>query len=318
MIPHFQQLIQFHPIYQTRVWGGHKLKNLFQRELPTLKPIGESWEIVDRKESQSITLKGHITLNEYWNLYRREVFGEKALAYEDKHFPLLLKLLSAEEDLSIQVHPPASIAEKLGGEPKTEAWYILHADPGAKVYIGLKDEITLVELKECIHQNKILDVIQILEVKAGDFYFLPSGRVHALGKGITLVEIQQNSDTTYRLYDWGRLGLDGKLRELHIEKGFKSIVLEDKHELKIDLAKDKHFKCDCFEVCFCEEKKYLGIQGEGVIMTVVEGCLELISGHKLSVGQVALVPASMPNELRLVSESSQQAKWLEFKLSDFK
>jgi mannose-6-phosphate isomerase len=142
-------------------------------------------------------------------------------------FPLLVKLIDAVEDLSIQVHPPDIMAGQLGGEPKTEAWYIAHADPGARIYAGLKNDTTRETFESNLRDGTLAECVHCLDVKTGEAMFLPSGRLHALGGGTVVIEVQQNSDTTYRVFDWNRTGLDGQPRELHIEQALASIDFND-------------------------------------------------------------------------------------------
>src|SRR5207302_7774492 len=142
-------------------------------------------------------------------------------------FPLLIKILDAQEKLSLQVHPPAHKAAALGGEPKTEMWYIAEAEPGAELYVGLKQGVTRTEFERKISSGTVAECFHRIAVREGDTMFLPSGRVHALGAGLVIFEIQQNSDTTYRVFDWNRVGLDGKPRELHVTESLENIDFED-------------------------------------------------------------------------------------------
>jgi mannose-6-phosphate isomerase len=148
-------------------------------------------------------------------------------AMKNGRFPLLIKLLDAREKLSLQVHPPAAEAAKLGGEPKTEMWYIAQAEPGAELFVGLRRGVTRTEFEERLKSGTVSECFHRIPVRAGDAMFLPSGRVHAIGKGLVIFEIQQNSDTTYRVYDWDRRGLDGRPRELHVRQSLASIDFND-------------------------------------------------------------------------------------------
>lgn len=220
----------FGPIYQDRIWGGNTLATHFGRALPAADRIGESWEVVDRPEADSpVFANGEAkgTLHDLWKNSRAEVFGKRAPAVE--RFPILIKLLDCRENLSIQVHPPASVAPKLKGEPKTEMWYFLKADPGAKIYAGLKKGVTREAFDAAIGTPALAGLFHSLETEAGQAMFLPSGRAHAIGAGNLILEIQQNSDTTYRVDDWGRVDKDGKPRALHIEESKLSIDYDD-HE----------------------------------------------------------------------------------------
>lgn len=231
MLSFTDPFIRFEPIYQTRVWGGRLLETHFGRNLPDSRlPYGESWEIAARPEADSKVLGGTWAgrrLSELWgdpNL-RRAIFGEEAPASE--RFPLLFKILDAREDLSLQVHPPAAVAEALGGEPKTEAWYIAGARPGAKIHVGLREGVTEATFREALTRGTVADCVHEIPVAAGQHLLLRSGRLHAIGAGSLIYEIQQNSDTTYRVFDWNRLGIDGVPRELHVEESMRCIDFSD-------------------------------------------------------------------------------------------
>lgn len=220
--------ITFTPIYQERVWGGRMLETHYSRKLPKKDtPYGESWEISDRPEAQSVIDHGTYagkSLHDLWRDYRGEVFGE---GLEGERFPLLIKILDARSDLSIQVHPPADLAPALGGEPKTEMWYIAAADEGAKIYVGLKQGVTKESFQQALKNGTCEEQVHAIQPKQGESIHIPSGRLHAIGAGLLIYEIQQNSDTTYRVFDWNRLGLDGKPRDLHIEESLRCIDFTD-------------------------------------------------------------------------------------------
>src|SRR5262249_12157702 len=211
-----------------RIWGGRKLAQLFGKKLPPNKPIGESWEIVDRPEVQSVAANGPLkgkTLHELWSQHRKEIFGD---APNSPRFPLLVKLLDAEEKLSLQVHPPEKIAAKLSGEPKTECWYVAAAEPGAEIFVGFEREISRAEFEKSLRTGSAADRIHGIAVKPGDAMFLPAGRFHGIGAGNLLVEIHQNSDTSYRVFDWNRVDQStSKLRQLHVDQPLESIDFND-------------------------------------------------------------------------------------------
>ena len=242
-------VITFQPLYKQRVWGGTTLESELDRTLPEgAKPCGESWEIVDREDDQSVVTSGSLegkTLQQLWSDHREDIFGS---VESSERFPLLFKVLDARSDLSIQVHPPQEIAADLGGEPKTEMWYIAHADPGAKLYVGLNPGVDEDKFRSALKDGTVEDCVNVIEPKAGDSIFIPSGRLHAIGAGLLIYEIQQNSDTTYRVYDWGRKGLDGKLRELHVEESLKCIDFTDVSP-QMDVPQDGILaKCEYFTV----------------------------------------------------------------------
>ena len=221
--------LTFQPIFKERVWGGRELERLYAKLLPPGRPIGESWEISDRPGDASVIANGPLagkTLR--WLMENRpaEILGAAKPAAEGR-FPLLCKILDAREKLSLQVHPPAGKAKELKGEPKTEMWFIADATPDASLYVGLKRGVTRAEFEKKISDGSVADCFHRIPVRAGDAMFLPSGRVHAIGAGLVIFEIQQNSDTTYRVFDWNRVGLDGKPRELLVPQSLASINFND-------------------------------------------------------------------------------------------
>ena len=218
----------FQPIFKERVWGGRQLEALYHKPLPPDRSIGESWEISDRPGDVSVIANGPLAGKDlHWLVEpnRPQLLSDTRL--QAGRFPLLIKILDAREKLSLQVHPPASQAAELGGEPKTEMWYIAQAAPGAELYVGLKRGVTRKEFEERMQNGTVADCFHRLSVRAGDAMFLPSGRVHAIGEGLVIFEIQQNSDSTYRVFDWNRAGLDGKLRPLHHRESLASIDFQD-------------------------------------------------------------------------------------------
>ena len=225
---------KFQPILMERVWGGQALAR-FGKPIPAGQRIGESWEISDRDEAQSIVSNGPDrgkTLRELVGLLGVQLLGSNVVAPPPAagkpfRFPLLIKLLDARERLSLQVHPPASVAPQLGGEPKTEMWYILDADPDAHLIAGLRPGVTRDGFLQALQANALEQCVHRFRVVPGDVLFVPSGRIHAIDAGVVLAEIQQNSDTTYRVYDWGRLGLDGKPRQLHVQEALACVDFQD-------------------------------------------------------------------------------------------
>jgi len=220
--------LTFHPIFKERVWGNRKLEQLYHKPLPLGVPIGESWEVTDRDGDVSIVADGPLAGKDlHWlsDRHREELL--RTVKTQRGRFPLLIKILDAQEKLSLQVHPPPHQARELGGEPKTEMWYIADAAPGAELYVGLKHGITRAQFEQKIHDGTVANCVHRIPVRAGDAMFLPSGRIHAIGAGLVIFEIQQNSDTTYRVFDWNRLGLDGKPRALHVKESLASINFND-------------------------------------------------------------------------------------------
>jgi mannose-6-phosphate isomerase len=221
-------ILRFKPLYQDRVWGGRILETALSRVLPPSRPIGESWEIVDRPEAQSVISGGPIdglTLRAAIEKDGATIMGP---AWKrSQPFPILVKWLDCRERLSLQVHPPSAVAPELKGEPKTENWYIADCAPGSSLIVGLKRGVTREQFERAIHDNTLENCVHRFPVKAGDSILVHSGQIHAIDAGNLILEIQQNSDTTYRVYDWGRLGLDGKPRQMHVNESLKSIRWDD-------------------------------------------------------------------------------------------
>jgi mannose-6-phosphate isomerase len=219
----------FEPRFKARVWGGRRLADMYAKGLPGDTRIGESWEISDRSGDESVIANGPFagrTIRWLMEQHGREVLGTVPPA-ADGRFPLLCKILDARDKLSLQVHPPSAKAAALGGEPKTEMWYIADADPEAELFVGLRRGVTRDEFASKVQSADVAGCFHRIPVRTGDTMFLPSGRVHAIGAGLVIFEIQQNSDTTYRVFDWNRVGLDGKPRELHVEQSMASIDFDD-------------------------------------------------------------------------------------------
>ena len=217
----------FQPSFKERVWGGRSLETLYGKALPADVPIGESWEVSDRPGDESVIANGALagrTLRWLMANHGDAVLGDAAAA-GDNRFPLLCKILDARDKLSLQVHPPPAVDHL--GEPKTEMWYIARADAGAELYVGLKRGVTRTQFEDELRAGTVANCFHRIPVRAGDVMFLPSGRVHAIGAGLVIFEIQQNSDTTFRVFDWNRLGLDGAPRALHLAESLASIDFDD-------------------------------------------------------------------------------------------
>ena len=224
--------IRFERIFLEKVWGGRNLADSPGFELPAEIAVGETWEVVDREHENSIAVVGTAigsSLSELLEKQSQSIMGHSSLSPKGR-FPLLVKYIDASQALSIQVHPDDTTAKRLGNgaEGKTEAWYILAAQPGAAVYSGLKAGVTSEEFEACVVAGTVEDLLQRFEVRAGDCITVLGGTVHAIGAGVTLLEVQQNSDTTYRVWDWGRLGLDGQPRETHLAEALEVIAFDQR------------------------------------------------------------------------------------------
>ena len=303
----------FHPLFKERVWGGRMLESLYQKPLPPGVPIGESWEISDRPGDVSVIANGPLAGKDLrWLMQHHpgELLG--SAKSQQGRFPLLVKLLDARQKLSLQVHPPKAKAEQLGGEPKTEMWYVADAAPTAELFAGLKPGVTRQEFEQRLQNGTVADCFQRLPVTPGDAMFLPSGRVHAIGSGLVVFEIQQNSDTTYRVFDWNRTGLDGKPRQLHIPESLASIDFNDYAPALVPqhyqeqnglrrraLVKDPLFSVELVTALL---QTSMPLSSKLRILGVVEGQVTASAGGQQATagkGQFILLPASVKAELAL-------------------
>ncbi|MCW3040670.1 MAG: mannose-6-phosphate isomerase [Solirubrobacterales bacterium] len=309
--------IAFVPLFKERVWGGRRLEEKYGKALPEGPPIGEAWELVDRAEAQSVVLGGAhdgASLHELWTDDRVRVFGPRAAGLGER-FPILIKLLDATDTLSVQVHPPSHLADELGGEPKNELWYVADATPEAHLYVGLRAGVTREAFAAALEAGEdVSTMLQRLPVSTGDAIFIPSGRVHAIGAGCLIVEIQQNSDTTYRVFDFNRPGLDGEPRELHVEQSLVAIAWDDVepplHDGDGPIADNAFFRVGRR---ILTGPSMVTTPGECAIVAVVDGEVECGSttfppgrfflvpadgGAELSVGPVAGEATVLVTELR--------------------
>jgi mannose-6-phosphate isomerase len=309
--------LTFQPIFKERIWGGRTLETLYKKNLPPKVLIGESWEISDRPGDESVITNGPLAgRNLHWLMQQHaaELLGN-AKAATDKRFPLLCKILDARDKLSLQVHPPASKAATLGGEPKTEMWHVTDAAPDAELYVGLKRGVTRAQFESKIQRGEVAQCFHRIPVRSGDTMFLPSGRVHAIGAGLVIFEIQQNSDTTYRVFDWNRVGPDGKPRDLHVAQSLESIDFSDFEPALVDsafsvagrlkirpLARHPLFKADLFRAL--AKETILFRQPRLRIVAALDNSVTAMGGNisvQLNPGQFCLLPANL-NEVALANE----------------
>jgi len=286
--------LTFEPIFQERMWGGRRLESEFHKKLPPQKRIGESWEIVDRTEAQSVVANGPLrgsTLHELWTRHREEIFGGVP---DTPRFPLLIKIIDAQENLSLQVHPADDAATRLGGEPKSEFWYVTGAEE-TELFLGFHKPITRKEFEEAVRDGTALDYVHKITVHAGDAVFLPAGRVHAAGAGNVLIEIQQNSDTTYRVFDWNRIDpTTGKQRELHVQRAIQCIDFEDVQPKLIEARGELLVSHSLFEIqkWTLDGRRDAAPLGQFAIICCLTGSLSCAS-VELAPGQIFLVPAQL-------------------------
>jgi len=233
--------LRFQPILKEKIWGGNSLKTFLNKSEEDL-PFGESWEIADLPNNQSLITNGHLKdkeLGEVVSAFAKAILGSPVVERFGTNFPLLIKYIDAADDLSVQLHPDDILAEQLHkGKGKTEMWYILKAEPGAQLIIGFKDEMTLEEFDISVANATINDHLQYINVQEGDSFFISAGLIHAIGKGIVLAEIQQTSDITYRVFDYNRKQQDGTLRDLHIDHARKALKFTNSSDYILSYDKD--------------------------------------------------------------------------------
>lgn len=296
-------VLAFTPLYKERIWGGRGLA-AFGKALPgeASVRIGESWEVVDRPEAQSVVASGPLAgteLQALWGSAERErLFGARARGAGER-FPLLVKLLDARETLSVQVHPPPAVACDLDGEPKDELWCVVAAEPGAHVFAGLRAGVGRDRFAAALDAGEDVSVLlHRVDVAVGDTLFIPSGRVHALGAGCLVVEVQQSSDTTYRVFDFHRRGPDGEPRELHVPESLACIDFSDVEPAPAPpadgvVAANEHFTVTRRTLVRPER---VTAEGECALVGVLDGEVEC-GGERFGAGAFFLVPAHAGAEL---------------------
>jgi len=288
--------MKFIPIYQEKIWGGSALRTLFGRNLSNDK-IGESWELSSLTPGASVIQNGEYagkTLNELTALAPQQFFGSRSLQGTTL-FPLLIKILDANDKLSVQVHPNDAYASLLeAGQGKTEAWYVLQAQTGAEIIYGLKANTSKADFILAM-EHHILDVLQKIPVKTGDMVYVPAGRVHALCGGVVVYEVQQTSDITYRLYDYDRVEAHGKTRQLHVDKAVQ--VINFNEQVDTDFAKTKlespYFSMEKVTLDGILE---LDLADRFMILCVINGNGEIASvtgSEEICQGETILIPACL-------------------------
>ena len=299
--------LKFKPLLKQTIWGGDKIIP-FKKLSESLDNVGESWEISGVKDNETIVADGPMegkSLNAVVEEMGAKLVGRDNYKRFGNEFPLLIKFIDARDDLSIQVHPTDEIAVRQGRERgKTEMWYLMESDPGAKLYSGLKSEITPDQYKDMVENDTICDALAQYEVKADDVFFLPAGRIHAIGTGCFLAEIQQTSDVTWRIYDFKRKDKNGNYRELHTKQAAEAIDYHVEKDYRTEYRPEKNqgvnlVNCPYFNTAvydldepmtldYSELDSFvilIGLKGEGTI-TDAEG-----NTTSLKAGETVLIPA---------------------------
>jgi mannose-6-phosphate isomerase len=303
--------LKLKPIYKHRIWGGQKLREVFGKDIPEGERIGESWELADLPEDKSTIANGEMageTLIGAVKKYPKEITGDENFSGP---FPLLIKFLDAEDVLSVQVHPDAKTCARMGkGDPKTECWYIIAAEPGAVLYKGVKKGVTKEQFAEAIKAGTVGELLTKVPVETGQCHFLPAGTAHTLGAGLLIAEIQTPSDTTYRVFDWNRVDDTGRPRTLHIEEALESIHFDVRgDELAVTTA-GRLVDCEYFKIDKGHQAKgceLLISRGEMRALIILTG-LGTISGTNgtsvdFKAGDCLLVPATYEGSMRFAGDT---------------
>jgi mannose-6-phosphate isomerase len=302
---------RFKPIYKHRIWGGQKLREIFDKDIPEGDKIGESWELSDLPEDKSVIENGELagqTLAEAVRKYPADITGESDFKLP---FPLLIKFLDAQDILSVQVHPDSQTCKLMGkGEPKTECWYIIAAEPGAVIYKGLNKGVTRERFAQAIRDGTVAELLMEVPVEAGQCHFLPAGTAHSIGAGLLIAEIQTPSDTTYRVFDFNRVDQSGRARPLHIDEALQSIHFDISSDDLPMTTVGRLVDCEYFRVDKGHQVRggeVLLSPGEMKILIFISGC-GVISGKKegsveFKAGDCLLIPAVYEGVMKLADDT---------------
>jgi len=312
--------LKFSPVYKEKIWGGTKIKDLLQMDFSPLSNCGEAWIMSGYEGQETAVTNGfliHNELNELVEVYMDELVGDAIYKKFENEFPLLIKILDSKTWLSVQVHPDDELAmerhESLG---KTEMWYILDADKDAELIVGFNQKLNKTTYLEALNSGKIQEVLNFEKVKKGEVYFIPAGRVHALGPGNLLIEIQQSSDVTYRIYDWDRIDAAGVQRELHTEEALNALDFNTHNEYRTPYETKKNATSKILESPYFITniidlhnakltKDYspldsfvilIAVEGEGIVHSINDSV-------KVKIGEAILIPASS-TEIKIETSSS--------------
>ncbi|TDT37909.1 mannose-6-phosphate isomerase [Maribacter spongiicola] len=314
--------LKFRPILKERLWGGTKLKEVFGKPIES-DITGESWELSTVKGDISVVANGSLagkSLQDLIDSNAEELLGKSVVERFGKEFPILIKFIDAKQDLSIQLHPNDALAkERHDSFGKTEMWYIMDADPKAELIVGFNKDVTKEEYAESIANDTLLDLLNYEEVKEGDTFFINTGKIHAIGAGVMLAEIQQTSDVTYRVFDFNRKDKEGNLRELHTDLALDAVDYEKKDDFKVAYGHNKNevntmVDCPYFKTNFIELTENLDLdttQRDSFTIFMCVGGEAKISTDEGEVsiksGETALLPAST----QIIKLQSTGAKLLE-------
>lgn len=315
--------LTFSPVYRRYIWGGRRFATALGRQLPPGDDFAESWELVDHGADQSVVAAGPLAGTTLGTLVRERAGDLLGRHSRHQAFPLLFKFLDAHRDLSVQVHPDDARAARLTPPDlgKTEAWYVVDAAAGSRIYAGLREGVGKPELEAAIRAGRCAEALHSFEPRAGDCVFIPAGTVHAIGAGLLVAEIQQASDVTYRLFDWNRTGPDGQPRPLHIEAGLDAVtrfgpVVPVTPTVMADAAARRLVSCDYFSFDEVEPQAEWHVGGDDAchLLAVLSGEVAFDPAWGLPPlrrGSCVLLPAALPRQvLRATAAGDGPAKLL--------
>ena len=309
---------KFNPILKDKIWGGNKLKNILNKNSHS-ETIGESWELSDVDSDTSVVVNGKLkglTIKELLKRFKSELLGKNNYEIFGNKFPLLIKFIDAKSDLSIQLHPNDYLAKKRHNSfGKTEMWYVLQADDDSNLIVGFNQEMNSEKYSHYLEDNSLTDILNFEKVKAGDTYFIEEGRVHAIGAGVMVAEIQQTSDITYRIYDWDRVDANGNSRELHNDIALEAINFNHDNKYRVHYSKNKNISnnmvsCPYFTTNYLEldsNFRKINTKDSFLIYMCVDG--EVIINYnqgkvKLNKGETVLIPAAL-TEFEIITNKAK-------------
>lgn len=309
--------LKFKPIFKDKIWGGEKIRQILHKDFSPLENCGESWELSTMPGNMSEITNGFLaenTLDEILEIYMGDLVGDEVYDEFGNEFPLLIKWIDAVDDLSVQVHPDEKLAKRRGlPNGKTEMWYVIGADEGAGLYVGFKEGVDRETYDKALQTGTVDQLLRFYPVKPGDAFFIPAGTVHSIGKGVLLCEVQQASDTTYRIFDWNRKDANGNSRDLHTELAADALDFESKNNFHLNATPKLNetsqlLRSDFFnvnELLFDQplEKVYAAIDSF-VIYICIDGKIKFVyddGEETLTKGEVMLKPASM-TEISVIPE----------------
>jgi mannose-6-phosphate isomerase len=301
--------LKFNSIFKDKIWGGNRIKTVMGMDYGEMLNCGEAWLLSGVENDQSVVSNGFLAENELSELlevYMEDLVGEKNFESFGNQFPILVKIIDANDWLSIQVHPDDDLAKKRGLlAGKTEMWYMLDSEKDAEIIVGFNKEMNKGKFKSLLEKKNLKSVLNYEKVKEGDVFYVPAGRIHAIGPGTLLAEIQQTSDTTYRVYDWDRIDIDGTMRELHIDEAMDAIDFKAQKEYKTEYSSKKnetsklvespYFTTNMIELDVPLMKDYTELDSF-VIYLCVDGAYALLYGGEKVIaqkGESILIPATM-------------------------